>query len=63
MKPQNAARLSPCEAFGKNTGNFVRETNTALWGVGVCGSTIIYSFLQAVGVINSHDDGCDLYGK
>ena len=32
-------------------------------GMSFCGSTIIYSFLQAVGVINSHDDGCDLYGK
>lgn len=29
-------------------------------GMSFCGSTIIYSFLQAVGVINSHDDECDL---
>lgn len=27
-------------------------------GMKFCGSTIIYSFLQAVGVINSHDDNC-----
>ncbi len=29
-------------------------------GMSFCGSTIIYSFLQAVGVINSHDDECFL---
>ena len=28
-------------------------------GMSFCGSTIIYSFLQAVGVINSHDCTCD----
>ncbi|MDO4341452.1 MAG: DNA-3-methyladenine glycosylase I [bacterium] len=27
------------------------------------GSTIIYSFLQAIGVINSHEDGCFLHKK
>lgn len=32
-------------------------------GMSFCGSTIIYSFLQAVGVINSHDDSCDLRVK
>lgn len=30
-------------------------------GMKFCGSTIIYSFLQAVGVINSHDDDCFLH--
>lgn len=32
-------------------------------GVKFCGSTIIYSYLQAVGVINSHDDDCDFSSK
>ena len=27
-------------------------------GMGFVGSTIIYSFLQAIGVINAHEDGC-----
>ena len=27
------------------------------------GTTIIYSYLQAVGIINSHEDGCYLCGK
>lgn len=30
-------------------------------GMNFIGSTIIYSFLQAVGVIYSHDRSCDLY--
>ncbi len=29
-------------------------------GMKFCGSVIIYSFLQAVGVIDSHDEGCGL---
>ncbi len=32
-------------------------------GMKFCGSTIIYSFLQAVGVVSSHDDGCFLSSK
>lgn len=32
-------------------------------GMRFVGSTIIYSFLQAVGCINSHDPGCWLYRK
>jgi hypothetical protein len=40
IEAKNAARLSPCEAFGKDTGNFVRETNTALWGVGVVSARV-----------------------
>lgn len=32
-------------------------------GMKFCGSTIIYSYLQAVGVINSHDDDCDYMKK
>ena len=27
------------------------------------GSTIIYSYLQAIGIINSHDENCDFYRK
>ena len=30
-------------------------------GMNFVGTTIIYSYLQAVGVINSHEPGCDLY--
>ena len=30
-------------------------------GMKFIGSTIIYSYLQAIGVINSHDDDCFLY--
>ena len=32
-------------------------------GMKFVGSTIIYSYLQAVGIINSHDDECFLYKK
>lgn len=30
-------------------------------GMSFVGSTIIYSFLQAVGIINSHEEGCFFY--
>ncbi|NME45011.1 DNA-3-methyladenine glycosylase I [Faecalicoccus pleomorphus] len=30
-------------------------------GMKFVGTTIIYSYLQAIGVINSHDENCDLY--
>ncbi len=30
-------------------------------GMKFVGTTIIYAFLQAIGVINSHEDGCFLY--
>lgn len=30
-------------------------------GMKFVGTTIIYSYLQAVGIINSHDKGCSLY--
>lgn len=30
-------------------------------GMKFVGSTIIYSYLQAIGVINSHDDGCFMH--
>ena len=32
-------------------------------GMKFLGSTIIYSYLQAIGVINSHDDTCDYKNK
>ncbi len=32
-------------------------------GMKFVGSTIIYSYLQAVGIINSHEEGCCLYAK
>ena len=32
-------------------------------GMKFVGSTIIYSYLQAVGIINSHDDTCDFRKK
>lgn len=32
-------------------------------GMKFVGSTIIYSYLQAIGIINSHDDDCFLYEK
>ena len=52
MKPQNAVRLAPDEAFGKNIGNFHRETNTALWEAGECGPffffLVWYAFVQDV---------------
>lgn len=30
-------------------------------GMKFVGSTIIYSYLQAIGVINGHEEGCDLF--
>lgn len=30
-------------------------------GMKFVGTTIIYSYLQAIGVVNSHDENCDLY--
>ena len=32
-------------------------------GMKFVGTTIIYSYLQAVGIINSHEDGCYLCGR
>ena len=32
-------------------------------GMKFVGSTIIYSYLQAIGIINSHDEDCYLYVK
>jgi DNA-3-methyladenine glycosylase I len=30
-------------------------------GMKFVGSTVIYSFLQAIGIVNSHEPGCFLY--
>ena len=32
-------------------------------GMKFVGSTIIYSYLQAIGVINSHEEGCFLHAE
>ena len=32
-------------------------------GMKFVGSIIIYSYLQAIGIINSHEDNCDFYTK
>ena len=32
-------------------------------GMKFVGSTIIYSYLQAIGIINSHEKTCYLYGR
>lgn len=32
-------------------------------GMTFVGSTIVYSYLQAIGVINGHEEGCGWYGK
>jgi len=63
LKPQNAARLPPCEAFGKNTGNFVRETNTALSDLGVSARYLfirlfsVGQFPRAASPHTTHDRG------
>lgn len=33
------------------------------WGMKFVGTTIVYSYLQAIGIINSHEPGCWLYGR
>ena len=33
------------------------------WGMTFVGSTIIYAYLQAIGVINAHSNDCWLHGK
>ncbi len=50
---------------GKTTSNLSDNISKDLQkrGMKFVGSTIIYSFLQAIGVIYSHDEGCYLYCK
>ena len=50
---------------GKTTSNLSDEISADLIkrGMKFVGSTIIYSYLQAVGIINSHEDNCYLNKK
>ena len=51
--------------IGKTTNNLSDEISKDLQkrGMKFVGSTIIYSYLQAVGIINSHDKDCFMYNK
>ena len=51
--------------IGKTTSALSDEISADLYkrGMRFVGSTIIYSFLQAVGIINSHEKGCFLHKK
>ena len=51
--------------IGKTTNNLSDMISKDLIerGMKFVGTTIIYSYLQAIGVINSHEDDCYLYKK
>lgn len=51
--------------YGKTTSELSDRISKNLErrGMRFVGSTIIYSYLQAIGVINSHEHGCFLYQK
>lgn len=51
--------------FDKTTNKLSDEISKDLnkRGMKFVGSTIIYSYLQAIGIINSHEKGCYLYKK
>ena len=51
--------------IGKTTNSVSDEISKDLKNRGMkfVGSTIIYSYLQAVGIIYSHEEGCSLYHK
>ena len=51
--------------IGKTTNKLSDEISKDLKkrGITFVGSTIIYSYLQAIGIIYSHDKECDLYRK
>ena len=51
--------------IGKTTNKISDEISKDLnkRGMKFVGSTIIYSYLQAIGVIYSHDEDCFLYRK
>lgn len=51
----------PIKEVGKTTSSISDELSKDLFkrGMRFVGSTIIYSYLQAIGLINSHDD-CDV---
>lgn len=52
----------PIKEVGKTTSSISDELSKDLFkrGMRFVGSTIIYSYLQAIGLINSHDDDCDV---
>ena len=52
----------PVKEVGKTTSSISDELSKDLFkrGMRFVGSTIIYSYLQAIGLINSHDDDCDV---
>ena len=52
----------PVKEVGKTTSIISNELSKDLYkrGMRFVGSTIIYSYLQAIGLINSHDDDCDV---
>ena len=52
----------PVKEVGKTTSSISNELSKDLYkrGKRFVGSTIIYSYLQAIGLINSHDDDCDV---
>ena len=49
--------------YNKTTSSLSNEISKDLYkrGMRFVGSTIIYSYLQAIGIINSHDNKCFLY--
>lgn len=51
----------PIKEVGRTTSSISDELSKDLYkrGMRFVGSTIIYSYLQAIGLINSHDD-CDV---
>ena len=51
--------------FDKTTNDLSDKLSSDLKkrGMAFVGSTIIYSFLQAIGIINSHEPGCFLYQR
>ena len=55
-------RKYPIKEVGKTTSSISDELSKDLFkrGMRFVGSTIIYSYLQAIGLINSHDDDCDV---
>lgn len=52
----------PVKEVGKTTSSISNELSKDLYkrAMMFVGSTIIYSYLQAIGLINSHDENCDV---
>lgn len=55
-------RKYPVKEVGKTTSSISDELSKDLFKMGMrfVGSTIIYSYLQAIGLINSHEENCDV---